>query len=270
MPARVLLTFGAAVLALFFIPSRAAACSCIRGIPVCETFWRTSAVFAGEVIDITPVPSTREPQLALNRVVRFRVKQTFRGELPGEIDVRTGSGGGDCGYPFIKGTSYLVYAQLHAGQLGTGICSGTRPLAQAADDLEYFRVADSPTQAGRIFGTVVRQAVKAEDPLLPLSGYTVTASDGKKEWKASTGPDGRYELKGIPPGLYTVEVTVPAGESVNRYRERELIDPRGCIGADFYVRAVGPALAGVERSGNGSRERTLCELPYSRPPVSLR
>ncbi|MBA3406406.1 MAG: hypothetical protein H0U13_17270 [Gemmatimonadaceae bacterium] len=237
MPTRVLLTLGAAVTALLFIPSRAAACTCIRGIPVCETFWKTSAVFAGEVIDITPVPSTKEPQLALGRVVRFRVKQTFRGELPGEIDVRTGSGGGDCGYTFFKGTYYLVYAHLQSGQLATGICSRTQSLAQAGDDLAYFKIAYAPTEAGRIVGRVVRQFVKVDDPFLPLSGYTVTASDGKKEWKTSTGPDGRYELKAIPPGLYTVEVAVPAGESANRYHGRELIDPRGCIGADFYVTA---------------------------------
>jgi hypothetical protein len=50
------------------------------------------------------------------------------------VVVYTGWGGGDCGYEFQVGSSYLVYA---GGQtdLGTSICSRTADLGHAQADL---------------------------------------------------------------------------------------------------------------------------------------
>jgi hypothetical protein len=52
------------------------------------------------------------------------------------VVVFTGSGGGDCGFPFRRGESYLVYASANTdGWLGTGICGRTAELSRAAADL---------------------------------------------------------------------------------------------------------------------------------------
>lgn len=49
------------------------------------------------------------------------------------VAISTGLGGGDCGYGFKEGQKYLVYAHASSDPvLGTGICSGTRPLESAA------------------------------------------------------------------------------------------------------------------------------------------
>ncbi len=69
-------------------------------------------------------------------VVRIEIGEKFSGLDPDqhEIEIATGFGGGDCGYPFQVGMDYIVYAYKNAqGRLETGICSRTRPLAQAAD-----------------------------------------------------------------------------------------------------------------------------------------
>lgn len=43
------------------------------------------------------------------------------------ITVHTGQGGGDCGYPFVTGSQYLVYASVLQGRLTTSICTSTVP-----------------------------------------------------------------------------------------------------------------------------------------------
>ena len=109
-----------------------------------------------------------------SRLVRFRVDQSWREEVPREVQVRTGSGGGDCGYTFIKGVRYLVFARRNGEQLNTSICSPTKPISDAGEDLEYLKTAFKPSVAGRIFGRVTFQRTDHDAPVRPLNGYAVT------------------------------------------------------------------------------------------------
>jgi hypothetical protein len=70
--------------------------------------------------------------------VRFRVLERWRERAGATVELTTGAGGGDCGYTFEKGVSYLVFASARAGALTTGICSRTRKLTDAAEDLAYL------------------------------------------------------------------------------------------------------------------------------------
>jgi hypothetical protein len=50
------------------------------------------------------------------------VVEEFHGEVSAEVDVHTGSGGSDCGYGFVEGSTYLVYASgATDGRLSTSI-----------------------------------------------------------------------------------------------------------------------------------------------------
>jgi hypothetical protein len=52
----------------------------------------------------------------------------------------TGWGGGDCGFDFVTGKEYLVYAdQDNQGNLETGICSSTKLLEDAGPELRILR-----------------------------------------------------------------------------------------------------------------------------------
>ena len=60
------------------------------------------------------------------RVV-FRVSTLLKGHADKRITVWTGTGHGDCGFSFMSGRAYVVYASKDAtGQLATDIHSGTR------------------------------------------------------------------------------------------------------------------------------------------------
>ena len=116
--ARVAFAFLIVVATSFFAPAPADACSCVGGIPLCETFWKTSAVFVGQVTSITPsdpVDKTKPSGLFARRRVRFTVEKTYRGDVAHEAEVLTGIGGGDCGFHFIPGRKYLVFAHAFEG-----------------------------------------------------------------------------------------------------------------------------------------------------------
>jgi hypothetical protein len=51
------------------------------------------------------------------------------------IDVGTGAGGGDCGFAFRRGETYLVYASGPPEALLTGICQRTRAEPDIASEL---------------------------------------------------------------------------------------------------------------------------------------
>ncbi len=110
-------------LALLLFARAAAACSCINQTQE-QNFARSPFVFAGVVEKIEETADDPE------RRVTFRVMQWWKGEqLERTIDVWTGRGGGDCGYPFETGQSFLVMAnRMIDNRLATGICGGTAAL----------------------------------------------------------------------------------------------------------------------------------------------
>lgn len=81
----------------------------------------------------------------------MQVREVLNGVGPGqqEVEIATGLGGGDCGFAFQVGADYVVYAYRNSeGRLETGICSRTRLLSQAAEDVEYIRsMANAPALA---------------------------------------------------------------------------------------------------------------------------
>ena len=78
---------------------------------------------------------------ANGRLVRFRVLQIWKSEsLEPTEEVWTGYGGGDCGYPFEKGQSYLVFARrTPQNRLAVGICGETSALICATGLLQELR-----------------------------------------------------------------------------------------------------------------------------------
>jgi hypothetical protein len=233
-----------------FVAERSAeACSCLSVGAACQAageYWNVAAVFAGRVESIERLESNGRFQFLRTRSVRFRLTEPFRGVDDadgGEVVVHTGSGGGDCGYPFKEGREYLVYASRAGnGVLTAGICSRTRPVEEAVSDLEYARAAVAGrAPAGRITGTValVNETLDGRQRSeKPLPGIRVSFSSDGTEASAVTDTDGVFSTaQELAPGEYKVRVDAPVGHDASVHPETvRLSDPRACANVTVYLK----------------------------------
>lgn len=79
------------------------------------------------------------------RRVHVRVLRVWKGNLGERATISTSDAGIGCGYPFARGQEYLAYAVRGPnGRLITSICSRTRPIAEARDDLAALGTGARP------------------------------------------------------------------------------------------------------------------------------
>ena len=181
-----------AIASVVFAVRPADACSCHEPPPPCESFWITDAVFTGKVTSV--VEGKDHVDLAT-----FEVTKTLRGTVPKTVVVR---GGGVCGAMFEAGESYFVYASGSGAQLSASLCSRTRRLSEATEDLDYVKNMSSIKKA-TIEGTVTLE--KKDDPT-PHAGVKVRISNGSlAAVEVVTDKDGKYRAE-VAPGTYTIDV----------------------------------------------------------------
>jgi hypothetical protein len=114
--------------------AQAHACSCMKLTPS-EGLTSSYAVFTGEVTRIQKNTDTRFGGLE----VTLRVKQMWKGDPVEELKVRTAGSSAACGYSFIEGMTYLVYAvRDEADPLRVSLCSRTAPVDKAKEDLDFL------------------------------------------------------------------------------------------------------------------------------------
>jgi hypothetical protein len=198
----------------FFLcaPFGALACDCGYSGAPCKAFAATPYIFSGKVVKTSSIPiKLPSGDTYHNRLVLFEIERPYRG-LEGKTaaEVVTGSGGADCGYDFRVGEKYLVYAFPHpaTGKLYSGICTRTRRLSEAGEDLEYLARKDDPARGAGIEGWIVEQS-RGQDNVTtesigPLKGARIRISSKSGSWTVTTGNDGRFQLWGLQPGTYRV------------------------------------------------------------------
>ena len=112
----------------------ALACSCAQPLSPLESLKQATAVFSGRVTNIT---ETSEPSFLRKRIT-IAIDKKWKG-IPwiNEVKVSTAGNGAACGVHFVQGESYLIYSFLNGeGILTTNLCSRTKPLSQAQEDLK--------------------------------------------------------------------------------------------------------------------------------------
>lgn len=102
----------------------AEACSCMPPPPPAQALEEAAAVFEGRVLRIHRRAGA---PLGEDFEVTFEVYARWKGPAGDTMTVRTGGNDGMCGYGFMLGEHYIVYAQGDESQgYWTGICSRTR------------------------------------------------------------------------------------------------------------------------------------------------
>ncbi len=147
---------AAAIIIIFFagLTSPTLACTCVRVGPPCQAYWNSPVVFVGTPLSVSRITVESAGHKRLQRLFRFRVEEAFRGVERAELEVLTGAWGGDCGYDFQSGTKYLVYGRKlpETRRVHTSICTRTRPLSEASEDLSYIRSIGKMSPGGLIYG----------------------------------------------------------------------------------------------------------------------
>ncbi|HEX8694280.1 MAG TPA: hypothetical protein VF746_17800 [Longimicrobium sp.] len=128
-----------------------ALCSCAGRVSPREQFERSDAVFRDVVVKVSRRREEYGPnQWYLRKRVVVRVVERWKGAEAATVVVRTGMGGGDCGYPFERGREYLIYTRAaQNSELATGICTRTNRIEHAGEDLRELR-ALAPAAAAAV------------------------------------------------------------------------------------------------------------------------
>lgn len=134
---------AACLLSLVFVPAAlvlqprtADACSCIPSPGPVEAAQSVDAVFHGKLVSIADAPKTGKYDIQ-NKIYTFDVLRTFKGQLDERVNVLTADNSAACGRYFGElGSEWLIYARLdETGALNDNLCSRTRDLASAGDDI---------------------------------------------------------------------------------------------------------------------------------------
>jgi hypothetical protein len=260
------LTIVVAVL-LCCVSSTASACSCAGGGgPACEEAWSkyTEVVFLGKVIGIH---RALKPNLAwLNlefgdlKQVEFEIEEPYLGISGHKVTGFTNWNEAACGYPFVKGERYVVYAAKEKGQVFVSLCSHTRPAKYAEEDISYLRSLPSLPATATIQGSLWRYT---HDPnfkpkfqpslmdhyrppeqdyraMAPVPGIKVVArAENGTEQSAVVDSDGSWRISGLSPGSYSVTALVDQQMFMHFYRNNVTVVAKGCARVDMRVELNG-------------------------------
>lgn len=104
-----------AFLCLLSLGRQAQACSC-RGSPLEEK------LAEAEHVALVEIRKVRRTLWFPSQRAHFDVVRSFKGEMEGIADLRSGNGAGDCGVPLRTGARYLIYLPPRSNHIG--ICYG--------------------------------------------------------------------------------------------------------------------------------------------------
>jgi hypothetical protein len=169
-------------------------------VELVELKWKLIEAKVGDLIPTDLGPDSPFMQVSLG------VSRSYRGVQDKNIQVRTGLGGGDCGFDFEVGKQYLVYASAdESGHLSTGICDGTALLEESHASLSYLRgepvtSGNTAVPTGKLCGRVVRAGLNFADSqvlLLRVGSKSPIPYD-----EAELGRDGSFCAADVIPGKY--------------------------------------------------------------------
>ena len=228
------------------LPRPAAACSCAWNFghdEPCEGFGWADAVFVGHAAAVVREvrPSSPEGDVWPSRGFVFDVLEAFAGVDGPTVEVETGLGGGDCGWEFVLGESYLVFAgRGEDGILHVSICGPTQLLARATAKLAYARRVAAGQPRTALYGLVEHRrqpSFEVSMETTPLADVRVIATGpGGQRFAAETDGKGCFAIEGRLEGVYTVRAEPKARPPIEVTVE---VPAGGCAGAELVVSNFG-------------------------------
>jgi len=173
----------------------------------------------GHVGDVVPADFDQEPP---EMAASFEVLRSYRGVEGKYVQVKTGIGGGDCGFDFETSETYLVFAYKdQSGELSTGICSSTALIAESQSNLAYLRgepeiLENNQKKLASDRGAICGHMV-LDNPARTLDGEILLYRVGDKSLVPSDEiqpeADGSFCIRELRPGKYVVMFRAVADES---------------------------------------------------------
>jgi hypothetical protein len=119
---------------------------------------------------------------------------------------------------FQKGEQFLVVAfRGSSGTWGTSVCTGTRLVSYAKDDIDALRARMRGQELSRrVFGHVMAQA---GDKYEPLPRVPIILRAPGEEHRTLTDGQGHYRIQGLSAKVYTIETT---RSDVRLLRDKEI------------------------------------------------
>ena len=213
-----------ALMASLFLSFSATAfsCSCVPagGCPGLGS--KAFPVFIGTVLAVTDQP-LKTDQFLSSRKARIQVDDSFGGLSANmrEVDVLTGSGGGDCGVPFKPGEKYLVAASVgNDGLLHAGICGITQRIDAASVAVRLLRQRRDGQRLPSLAGQIAQHDRNFEGPLgmqapKQLANALVRVKAGGSVYETHADAEGIYEFYDLPSGKYEFAPELPPGSTLS-------------------------------------------------------
>jgi len=212
-------------------------CRCLPPKPPCHEYNNAAAVFVGLV---TSIPHNKGESMNL---VRMTVVRAYKGVDGEEVEVGTPGSSAACGYGFADGQRYLVYAYRSSEDegLSTNLCTRTRPLSRADEDLEYLDNLDKAAPGSTIYGGAMLYAMdlgKMTSVLRPMAGMTVAIEGEDRHFEIVTDSEGQYNVGALPAGSYEIRAALPDHLRDTAEHKVKVVD-RGCAEEDLVIRPDG-------------------------------
>jgi hypothetical protein len=253
-------------IAALVVPIYPCSCSPEASGPACSLIGSRDVIFTGRVAYSNDDGSGTFVQ---GTQIRFAVEEVFKGLPAGTAEVWIDPGSYTSCYAEYKvGGRYLMFASDPAKDNSVSLvamltgsaegkrrkpvppgfdiqhppkiyvsaeCHGSRLAEYADSDLQWLRAWQAGKTTTRIYGRVLEHY---DMYFLPprgepaLAGATVTAQGASGTYSATTTASGDYEIKGVPPGAYSLSA------SLERYHfQRDNIPIQLAAGACVYVNA---------------------------------
>ena len=158
-------------------PETSHACSCLPKDPPSLALEEADAVFVGRVVSLRYVEREDGMVNSLDPVtVEFDVSMVWKGPNSKTLRLTTRRTTVSCGYDFVEGVEYMVYAH----DPFINLCSRTRPLLDAAQDLGELGPGQAPFQSAPAPTPVASedQTPTAPEPQTPAASELQTSSSG--------------------------------------------------------------------------------------------